>query len=322
MKSFIQWFIILVSFSILMACGPAEVPPIVEIQPNETAFVLPLEGATKDGQAKFMSLEYLEKNKLASKRIEIPVRKRSTGRMPSDYEWLPTLKVIKVNRTPVTRDWADDPSKGTSGNKEGFNVESKDSIGFTIGATITTSVSEEDAALFLYRYAGKSLSSVTDTNIRGFIQGKLTGEFGTRNLKDCKLEKGAIFASVYEQAKAEFEAYGVTINFFGPNEGLIYDNKKIQEAIDNAYAAEMLILQRDNEKLAQDKDNFRIKALADTKLYEAQKFAAAEKAQTKMIGLEIERINAQANMKRAEKWNGSLPSNILPEGSPLLFSVK
>ena len=321
MKNLVRLILTMVLFSLVVACGPAEVPPIVEVKPNETAFVVPLEGATKKNQGKFMSLEYLEANKLASKRIEIPVRKRSTGRMPSNYEWLPTLKVIKVDRTPITRDWADDEAKGTSKTKEGFNVESQDSIGFTIGATITTSVSEDDAALFLYRYAGKSLKQVTDTNVRGFIQGKLTGEFGMRNLKDCKVEKGDIFASVYEQASTEFADYGVTINFFGPNEGLIYDNPAIQEAIDAAYAAEMLILQRTNEKVAQDEDNKRIKAAAETKLFEARKFAAAEKAQAKMIGLEIQKMNAQANLVQAGKWDGKLPEKIIPSNSPLLMQL-
>lgn len=321
MKLTVKILLAFALLTILAACGPAEVPPVVEIRPNETAFVIPLEGNTKSGQDKFMSLEYLNQNKLAAKRITIPVRKRSMGRAPWNYEWLPTFTVIKVDRTPVTCDWTDDITKGTSNTRQGFSVESKDSIGFTIGATITTSVSEENSALFLYRYAGKNLFDITNTNIRGFIQGKLTGEFGTRNLKECKLEKGEIFAIAYAAAKKEFEQYGVTINFFGPNEGLVYDNVAIQDSIDKAYAAEMLILQRTNEKTAQDEDNKRIKAAADTKLYEAQKFAAAEAAQSKMIKLEIERINAEAKLTMAKKWSGNLPEKILPANSNLLMGI-
>ena len=44
----------------------------VEIGPNQSAFLIPLTGANKAGQGKFMSIDYLQANKVATKRIQIP----------------------------------------------------------------------------------------------------------------------------------------------------------------------------------------------------------------------------------------------------------
>ena len=50
---------------LLVGCvGPAKVLPIVEIEPNETAFLVPMEGASKEDQARFMSEEFLQENKV------------------------------------------------------------------------------------------------------------------------------------------------------------------------------------------------------------------------------------------------------------------
>ena len=59
----------------LTGCGPYPTEQAVEVKNNETAFVVPLEGDSKSKQAQFMSIEYLEKAKVATKRIVIPLRK-------------------------------------------------------------------------------------------------------------------------------------------------------------------------------------------------------------------------------------------------------
>ena len=54
----------------LAACGPVELPIYDEVQPNESAYVIPLEGATKTNQGKFDSVSFLEEKKVAAKRSD------------------------------------------------------------------------------------------------------------------------------------------------------------------------------------------------------------------------------------------------------------
>ena len=146
------------------ACmGPPNVPPIQEIKPNETAFVIPLEG---DGtaQAQVQSVEYLKKKMVQAKRITIPIRQRDTGRFPGDFEWIPTVRVITVDRSLVTRQWSGMPVAGNA--HPGIHVESKESINFRVGFNVTALVQEEDAATYLYWHAGKQLS---EAPVRDFM---------------------------------------------------------------------------------------------------------------------------------------------------------
>jgi hypothetical protein len=135
----------------LSACvGKPDLEELVEIKPNETSFLIKLEGDSKTGQAKFMSEEFLEQNKVATKRISIPHRKRSTGNNSTDYEWIPTAKLVTVDRTPVSREWTSSEKTGTSSKNEGIRVESVESIDFSIGVVMTASIPEDKAAKFLY----------------------------------------------------------------------------------------------------------------------------------------------------------------------------
>lgn len=132
---------------------PFDKPEYEEVRNNETAFVIPLEGETS-GQAKFNSAEFLKEKQVAEKRIRIPHRWNQTGRIVLGIigrrrgEYLDTVKVLKVNRTPVTREWAPSEKTGTAGKDEGIWVESKDSVGFSTGFSCTAHVEEDDAALF------------------------------------------------------------------------------------------------------------------------------------------------------------------------------
>ncbi len=90
---------VLAAGTFLSGCGPAHVQKFQTIEANETAFVIPLQGATSD-QAKFQSVEYLKQRQVGLKRIEIPTVEHDLGRGPGDYEYIDTVKVVKVNRTP------------------------------------------------------------------------------------------------------------------------------------------------------------------------------------------------------------------------------
>src|SRR5438477_399325 len=88
-------------------------PEYSEIDTSETGFLIPLEGDTA-GQAKFASESYLEEKKVAAKRVQITHRWSPTGRFHNDGQWIPVVKLIKVKRSPVTREWTAEASRGTA----------------------------------------------------------------------------------------------------------------------------------------------------------------------------------------------------------------
>jgi hypothetical protein len=288
----------------LTGCGNP--PEIIEIKPNETAFLIQMDGNSKN-QAAFMSEEYLGDNKVASKRIVIPYIEVPGGRW---NQRVLAAKLITVDRTPVTREWTRSEKTGTSPSNQAIAVESSQSIDFTVGVVMTASIPEANAAKFLYHYAGTPLSVVADTNIRGFVQAALAREFGAVDLDTARKVKAQIFEKVFREAKAEFAAKGVSIDTLGYSEGMTYTDPNIQRAINETFQAQMAA-QKAEQKVLE----------AHQLRLAAEEFAKAKEAAVTKVDLDIRMLQAQAQMKAAERWDGHLPANVMPQGSNLLFGL-
>ena len=221
------------------SCGPYKRPLYVQISPNETAFVIPYEQGSKDAQEMLKSVDYLEQKKVSVKRVYIEQKKVSTGRLWLDYKYIPLDTVVVVHRAPVTREWASSPNDGVSANKnQEINVESQNSIGFSVGITCTASIPEEDAAKFLYYYGGRTLETVMDHNIRSYVQDVLTREFGTRDLTRCQNERKQVFDSMKIKTSKFFELHGIHIDIIGAAGEFTYNDPTISTAISSQFIAE------------------------------------------------------------------------------------
>lgn len=272
------------------------------IEPNETAFVIPLEEGSEDNQGKLKSEDYLMNKKVATKRIYIPTQWHQTGRRSYRGKWIKSVRVIKVNRAPVTREWTAPDGTGTSGNKkEDIEVESQESIGFGIGITATGSIPEEWAAKFLYNYSGKTLAQVMDTDVRGYIQNILTSEFGSRMLSQCQAERKDVFELMRKQTTDYFAQMGVRIMNIGAAGQFNYLDVRIQTSINEKFASEMKKTTAENEVAA------------------ARKFAAAANAIKAQKTLDAD-MEIKASLAEAIR-EGRLPvpeTLVLGEGQTLM----
>ena len=98
--------------SVLVGCGRTG----HIIKPNESAFLIPYNGNTNQ-QSSFASEEFLNKNKIATKRIIIEKTYiRGLGNVPEAL-------LIKVNRAPVTREWTENNKTGTTKKNQGIKVD-------------------------------------------------------------------------------------------------------------------------------------------------------------------------------------------------------
>ncbi len=283
---------------LLTGCGegfykPFKKPMIEEIKPNETAFLVPLKGSNQTSQKEFMSQAYLEENKVATKRIELPQEWRQMGRAMifSEGQWVPIARVIKVDRTPISRKWDDVQRKRGANNDDGFIVESSDSIGFIIGAIMQAKITEKDATLFLYSYSTKGLKIIVDEDIRSFIGNVLTRECGMRDIERCKLEKAEMFAIVAKEAKSHFSKFGITITHLGQSGQMNYMNPAIQKAIDEKAKADaaVKVAKKEQEKRIIEAETEKRQKLIDM---EKQTAIAAEQQKREKIQFETKKQNA------------------------------
>ena len=218
---------------------PYDTPEYAEIDTSETGFLIPLEG-NSGRQAKFQSEEYLRELKVAAKRVQITHRWSQEGRLINSGRWIPTVRLIKVNRSPVTREWTAEATTGTATRNQAIWIESSDSVGFSMGFTCTAFIPEEQAAKFLYWYPTGSLSNVMDAEVRGRIQ-QVAAEIAAKYpLDSLRARKQEISDAVKADVTNFFAQRGIVITTVGMFGGMTYENVEIQKAIDNTIIAQQL----------------------------------------------------------------------------------
>jgi SPFH domain / Band 7 family len=283
-KKIVLLFVLVAALMALTGCRkPYNKPEFVEIKPNQTAFVIPLEGKTSD-QGKFESEDFLEKAQVASKRVEVPHRWVQTGRRGWQGKWIDTVKVIVVDRFPETREWKD---------KGSFIGESQDSIKFSQGISATAQILEEDTAKFLYQYSGKSLQKVMDSEIRNKIGSVLLEQYSTAKIEGIRKTKGEILAAVRKEVEPYFKEKGITLS----NIGYIGDLKYLDAAIQTAI----------NKKFNAEEDQKAQNIINQTEIDKAKAEAQANKTRKESMKEIMEMKSLELQLEWVKKWDGKLP---------------
>ena len=306
-----------------------------ETDTSETGFLIPLEGNTGT-QARFQSEEYLRELKVAAKRVQITHRWSQEGRLPNSGRWIGTVRLIKVNRSPITREWTAEATTGTTAKNQAIWIESSDSIGFSMGFTCTAFIPEEQAAKFLYWYPSGSLADVMDSEVRGRIQ-QVAAEIAAKYPLDVlRAKKQEISDAVKRDITEFFAQRGVVITTIGMFGGMTYENGEIQKAIDNTVIAQQLKVVNEAKWEAQQRENDRVTLEANAIAERARRIAAGE-ADAKKIGAaaeaqairDVNKALAEARQNpllyqlrsleveraRVERWNGQYPGYLLQTGA-------
>ena len=225
------------------------------ILPNESAFFIPDVGANKDNQSQFGSEAYLKENKIPAKRFTIPHAKFSGSGVWTDF-YVPTGRLIIVDRTPYNREWVASSHRGTSTKDESFPCQSAEGINVTVEISIAASVQEENAAKYLYNFGvkppvgdrtrpeviftsvfyGRTLSEIMDTVGRGKVQTLVCNEISSRPLDRVNTEAAKIMDTVSKGAEAFLGSKGITLDYIGWAGTFTFDHE-IQDAINRRYVA-------------------------------------------------------------------------------------
>lgn len=310
-RTTVKKIVSVMALCMVMSCTscrkPYDTPEFVEIQPSQTAFLVPLVGDTSE-QASFESEELLEKTKVATKEVQIPHRWVQTGRKSWKGEYRPSAKLIVVERKPVTREWISTSTTEGVNNQAVFG-ESLDGIGIYVGMNCSAQIDEANATKFLYRYNNTPLTQVIDTDIRAMVEDEFNKAVGKYNIADLQANKADIMNEVTTNVRDHFAEYGVTITVLGMKEGISYENANIQTAIDEKFSSEQLIITQQNlndveiSKAEAAAESAKIAAEADAEVLRIQADAEAE-ANKKISESLTENL---INKIKYEKWNGEVP---------------
>ena len=306
---------------ILSACAPYKGTTVVQIQTNQTAFMLPAQGDATD-QAKFGSIDFLRSHKVASKVVEITYRQHQIGRTYVEVDFVPNELLFLVDRTPVNRQYTFAKDSGTADKNQAVALESKESIGFHHGITISAVIEEADTPTFLYYYGGSGkqeglptgvtasvgLDQVVDEFVYTWVSQQLYAEFKNRTLAEGQNDAAQIFQNVEVRAKENFTQYGITIISLGGIEGLIYDNDEVQKAIDSKFN---VASQATAQAITNTKDIEQAGAQATITVREA----AAQSEALQMTGEKLAQYPGIVNKTLADKSTGQVPSVLVMQST-------
>ena len=225
------------------------------ILPNESAFWIPDAGANKDSQAQIESEAFLNANKVALKRFIVPHAKLSGSGSFYDF-YVPAGRLIIVDRTPFSREWVDATDRGTSKRAEGFPCQSKEGLNIAVGVSIGTSVTEVNAAKYLYHFGviapqgdrgdpkvifnsvfySRKLADVMDDVGRKKVQTLVCDEVTSRGFDQANSDAVQIMSSVKQKATDYFDAVGITLDFIGWADTFTFD-PAVQDAVNRRYIA-------------------------------------------------------------------------------------
>jgi regulator of protease activity HflC (stomatin/prohibitin superfamily) len=306
-----------------LGCRPFDRPEFIEIDTSETGFLIPLEGSTDD-QVSFDSEKYLDNRKVATKRVQIPHRWVQMGRAYWSGDYVGTVRLVKVDRSPITREWTAESSNGTAKQDQAIWIESNDSVGFSVGFNCTAFIEEQDTARFLYMYRSKSLADMMDTEVRARIQ-SVAAEVASRyDLDELRSRKQEIIDEVRSATIPFFQDRGISITTIGMFGGFTYQNPQIQRAIDETFVAQQLKVISQAKLEAQAKENERIELEAQAMSNRVSLIAEGEAkairaiaeatraAESDPLFLSLKQLEVEQD--RIEKWDGNYPNYLMQMG--------
>jgi autonomous glycyl radical cofactor GrcA len=350
MKNFLLPLLLLPLF--LTGCA-YDTPVYVQIETSETPFLIKLEG--DNDQVTMQSEQYLKEQMVATKRIGVSYRWISLGYMPLDGKYIPNERIIVVDRAPETREWSDQNTDSHSG---GLWMESKDSVGFTTGISITARIDDTDHAVkFLYNYpprkerqitAGSGmykdpfvvsisdLADVMDREVRTKIQESFSEKASKHNMDELREIKNEVVKSVKDEVIAFFDARGITITAMGTFGGFTYKNPESQKAIDRVFQAQQdkEVAIAESEAAQERKTALKLQGeglaakILESKRGEAEAIKLVADAKAYEVQkvttepatyLELRRLDIEN--KRIDKWSGNYPQIMTGEGGGLLLNM-
>ncbi|MFO0942470.1 MAG: hypothetical protein U0930_17165 [Pirellulales bacterium] len=316
---------LLVCVSMTGCWRPFEPVKLEVIQPNEEAFLLPFT-EDLDAQSSTHTEEYLRRNLVHTQQVKIPQQW-----VPKGYEtfspngvWQDAAILVRVDKSPVTREWTADPNSGTSAKNEAIWVMTSDQVEFSTGWTCTARIaSRDDAVIFLHHYPNGALTKVMDHEIRAKLQSEFGLEVTDLPMEELRKKATPHIQSVTSSVKEFFQERGITITNLGISGGFVYKDPSIIKTLVEVFNAEQNKSIATAGASAQVEKNKSIKleadARADAILTEAKAKAEGIRLVADAKNYEIEQAKSDTEMycrlkqlelerEKLEKWDGRFPT--------------
>lgn len=325
--------LIFLSFGMTGCMKPFKPIKLEAIESHEVAFMIPYlqDGAT---QKTTNNEEFFKQKLVFAQQVTIPQQWVQRGYEFVGYngEWRDAAVLIKVDTSPVTREWTADPDSGTSNRNEAIWVMTSDQVEFSTGWNVTARIKDkEDAVKFLANYPNGSLQKVLDQEVRAKLQTTFALQVTDLPMETLRKAATPIIEKTTHEVIDFFEQRGLTITNLGITGGFVYKDKTIMDVLvkvfnaeqDKAIAAAATATQEEKNKGVLLAATGKAEALLKEKEAEAKgiklvaeaKFYELEKAKENLADY-VSLKNLELAREMVEKWDGNFPQYYMGSQHP------
>jgi hypothetical protein len=312
MRKVMRMILLALTFTVVLValtgCRKYNRPAVVQIEPNESAFLVDMRS---DNAVTTDQMTLIQKKDVIIEGYWV-----KTGYMWWSGHYRPTQRVLVVSRRPVEQRW-----DGEDGNPI-IRVASRESVGFAVPLVINaTIINDEDALTYLtwfrtsqdvdrsnkpmenVREEAEPLENAINRVIMPIIANALSEMFLDKPIIEAEPNRVAFVREAFERAQEEAKVYGITLLTLASTDGLLYDDPNFQAKINELAGEKMreavLIQQELNAKAEQDL----AKTQAETTALVAETLASTLEIQLRQAEIEgVQRLyeaQAQAIIRRA-----------------------
>lgn len=330
------FLLVVLSLTITGCWRPFEPIKLEVIQTNEEAFLLPF-NTEIEKQSSTHTEDYLRQNLVHTQQVQLPQQWVQKGfeTFGANGEWRDAAILVRVDKSPVTREWTADANTGTSNKNEAIWVMTADQVEFSTGWTCTARIaSRDDAVKFLHHYPNGSLAVVMDTELRAKLQASFGLEVTDLPMDELRKQATPHIQRVCADVSAFFAERGITVTNIGITGGFVYKDPTIIATMVRVFNAEQeksisiaqTAAEAENAKKLQITSEIKAKAImtekkaeadgivlvADAKAYEIGKAKEDSETYLKLKHIELERA-------KLEKWDGKFPTYFMGGANPNLL---
>jgi regulator of protease activity HflC (stomatin/prohibitin superfamily) len=217
-----------------------------------------------------------------------------------------------------TYSWTLDKDEG-SPNDESLNFQDKEGLFVNTDVGITWSISADNAVKVFQKFR-KGVDEINDTFLRNTVRSALVTEGAKYRIEEIMgAQKETLMTAVQTRAIAEASVVGITVEkvFFL---GRFKLPDTVRAALDEKVKATQKAMQIENEvrqtRAEAEKQIVQAEANARARLTEAKAEAEANRMLASSVTPELVKLKEiEAQMTAAGKWNGALPTQMIPGGS-------
>lgn len=204
---------------------------------------------------------------------------------------------------------------------ESITFQTKEGLSVNADIGITYTLQPDKIPLLFQKYR-KGISEITDIYLRNLVRDAINAESSTKPIESVYGEgKAELIKAAEARVRHEIEPYGITLDHLSWV-GNIRLPETVTNAIDAKISASQIAITRQNEIETAKAEAQKAIAIAEGEANARLLVAEAEAKAIHLKGEAVKNNPGVAELNAIEKWDGHLPTSMIPNSTVPMIGIK